>query len=249
MTSPITTPVFGPGCPWFDLHARFPPNIDWCEEKLCAVVVTPFNSWTNLAYLIAAALMWFGARRATEPALRLFGPATAVTGLASFAYHQSLNMFSQLLDFFGMYAFCILLLMANLRRMERWPAGQRGQSWYWMAVAAMTVLTAISFWMGIAPQWYVGLLIVLVVVTELAQHPPERHFFWASVLVVIAASVLSALDLTRTVCDAANHWLQLHGLWHVLTAMAIYLAFLHIRLVTCQHRDAASSGPGTLGGA
>ena len=228
----MTIPIFGPGCPWFDLHARFPPNIDWCEEKLCAVVVTPFNSWTNLAYLIAAALMWAGARRAAEPALRLFGPATAITGLASFAYHQSLNMFSQLLDFFGMYAFCILLLMANLRRMNRWPDGARGYARYWMMVAAMTLLTAVSFWVGIAAQIYVGLLIVLIIVTELAQQTRARHFFWSSVLVMAIASVLSALDLTRTVCDAANHWLQLHGLWHVLTAIAIYLAFLHIRLAT-----------------
>ena len=234
MTTPLTgmtTPAFGPGCPWFDLHARFPPNIDWCEEKLCAFVVTPFNSWTNLAYLIAAVLMWAGARRATEPALRLFGPATAITGLASFAYHLSLNMFSQLLDFFGMYAFCILLLMANLRRMQRWPDGKRGQTMYWMAVVAMTGLTAVSFWVGIAAQWYVGLLIVLIIVTELAQQAPVRHFFWFSVLVMVGASALSALDLTRTVCAAADHWLQLHGLWHVLTAIAIYLAFLHIRRV------------------
>lgn len=235
----MSTPVFGPGCPWFDLHARFPPNIDWCEEKLCSVVVTPFNSWTNLAYLIAAALMWAGARRATEPALRLFGPVTAITALASFAYHQSLNMFSQLLDFFGMYAFCILLLMANLRRMNRWPDGKRGQTRYWMAVAAMTALTAVSFWVGIAAQLYVGLLIVLIIVTELVQHARARHFFWSSVLVMAVASVLSALDLTRTVCDAANHWLQLHGLWHVLTAIAIYLAFLHIRLATHPHGDSA----------
>ncbi len=167
----MSTPVFGPGCPWFDLHARFPPNIDWCEEKLCAVVVTSFNSWTNLA---------------------------------------------------------------NLRPMNRWPDGARGYARYWMAVAAMTALTALSFWVGIAAQLYVGLLILLIIATELTQQTLARHFFWASVSMMVVASVLSALDLTRTVCDAANHWLQLYGLWHVLTAVAIYLAFLHIRLATHQ---------------
>ena len=66
----MTTPVFGPGCPWFDLHARFPPNIDWCEEKLCAVIVTPFNSWTNLAYLMVAGvflLKWLSDPKNREP--------------------------------------------------------------------------------------------------------------------------------------------------------------------------------------
>ena len=101
----------------------------------------------------------------------------------------------------------------------------------------MTLVTALSFWLGIAAQIYVGLLIVLIIVTELAQQTRARRFFWASVLVMAVASVLSTLDLTRTVCDAANHWLQLHGLWHVLTAIAIYLAFLHIRLATQQPHD------------
>jgi hypothetical protein len=62
------------------------------------------------------------------------------------------------------------------------------------------------------------------------QRPQSRRYFWASVLAMALASVLSFLDLTRTICEAANHWLQLHGLWHLLTAAAIYLAFMHIRL-------------------
>ncbi len=223
-------PAFGPGCPWFELHARFPPNIDWCEEKLCSVIVTPFNSWTNLGYLVAAALMWAGARRTDASVVRLFGPASAVTGLTSFAYHMSLNAMSQLLDFLGMYAFCVLLLMANLQRAGRWPEGPRGHTRYWLTVAALTAITAVSFQMGIPAQLYVGILIVLIVATELTQQARTRVYFWFSVITMALASSLSALDLTRTICDAANHWLQLHGLWHLLTAVAIYLAFVHIRL-------------------
>ncbi len=225
----MATAAFAPGCPWHDLHARFPPNIDWCEAKLCTLIVTPFNSWTNLAYLFAAALMWALARRADAVAVRLFAPATAITGVSSFVYHQSLNAFTQLLDFFGMYACCVLLLMANLQRMRRWPDGTRGQAWYWRSVAALTALTGVSFWLGVAAQAYVGVLIVWVIATELAQPAQSRRWFWSAIGVLGVASVLSALDLTRTICNADNHWLQLHGLWHVLTAGSIVLAFLHIR--------------------
>ncbi len=226
----MTSHLFGPSCPWFDLHTRFPPNIDWCEEKLCSVIVTPFNSWTNLAYLLAAALMWTAARRSNVTSLRLFAPVTALTGLSSFAYHQSLNLWTQLLDFFGMYAFCVLILMANLQRMHKWTDDNAGLKRYWLAVAALTVLTGISFWLGIAAQMYVAVLIAMIIATELRLHAASRRLFWLSVLTMAIAAVLSALDLTRTVCDATNHWLQLHGLWHVLTALAIYFAFLHTRL-------------------
>ncbi len=219
--------AFGPGCPWYDLHLRFPPNIDWCEEKVCALVMTPFNSWTNLAYLIAAALMWGAARHSKNTTVRLFAPATAVTGVTSFVYHQSLNAFSQVLDFFGMYAFCVLLLMANLSRTSQWPAGARGIQRYGLAVVALTGLTGASFILGLPAQAFVALLIVLIIWSELVQNAASRRCFWLSVLAMGVAAVFSALDLARIGCAAANHWYQPHGTWHILTALAIYLAFIH----------------------
>jgi hypothetical protein len=224
-----TAAAFGPGCPWYDLHAHFPPNIDWCEEKLCAIVVTPFNTWTNLAYLIAATLMWAAMRDTRDTTLRLFAPATALTGVTSFVYHQSLNAFSQVLDFVGMYAFCVLLLMANLRRMHKWPDGARGMQWYGLTVAGLTGLTAVSFMAGMPAQMFVALLIGLIIWTELLQDTASRRYFWASVLAMGVAAVFSALDLARVWCSAANHWFQPHGVWHIITALAIYLAFQHAR--------------------
>jgi len=225
----MAAPAFGPGCPWYDLHLRFPPNIDWCEEKLCSLVVTPFNTWTNLAYLLVAMLMWLGARNTSSPSLRLFAPATAVTGITSFMYHQSLNVFSQMLDFVGMYAFCVLLLMANMQRMHSWAQGRRGVIHYGLAVTALTGLTAASFMLGIPAQAIVAVLILLIIRSELAQNAASRGYFWLSILAMTAASALSALDLTRVVCQASNHWFQPHGVWHIVTALAIYLAFLHTR--------------------
>ena len=230
MVVELPTPAaFGPGCPWYDLHRRFPPNIDWCEEKLCALVVTPFNSWTNLAYLIAAAFMWVGARHTRDTTLRLFAPVTTLTGITSFVYHQSLNAFSQVLDFFGMYAFCVLLLMSNLHRMRQWPSGGRSLQLYGLTVVALTGLTALSFMAGLPAQAYVALLIVLIIWSELVQGSASRHYFWLSVLAMAIAAVLSALDLARVWCTPANHWFQPHGAWHIVTALAIYLAFIHVR--------------------
>lgn len=244
----MSTAAFGPGCPWYDWHSRYPPNVDWCEEKLCALVVTPFNSWTNVGYLLAALVMWSLARRAAPPTLRLFAPASALTGMCSFVYHQSLNQFSQLLDFLGMYLFCVLLLMANLQRMRLWPTGANGLAMYLLAVVALTALSGVSFWLGFAAQWYVAILVSLIIASELAQPAVSRRFFWASVLAMALASTLSALDLTRTVCDAANHWLQLHGLWHLLTAAAIALGFLHLlRTWTPPREPAGTTAKSDLG--
>ena len=50
-----------PGCPWSGFT---PPNVDWCEEELCAWVVNPADTWSNLAYRRRRrAWMWWAARQ------------------------------------------------------------------------------------------------------------------------------------------------------------------------------------------
>ena len=40
------------------------------------------------------------------------------------------------------------------------------------------------------------------------------------------AGSASLADVTRVWCEPANHWLQGHAVWHVLTATALYVLFL-----------------------
>jgi hypothetical protein len=56
--------------------------------------------------------------------------------------------------------------------------------------------------------------------------PGTRYAPWYPLGLVLlgAAALASALDVTRVACDPTNHWLQGHALWHVLTALAL-LAF------------------------
>lgn len=225
----MPAPLFAPGCPWHALHALYPPNVDWCEEKLCSLVVTPFNSWSNAAYLLAAALMWRRAGRPMDPVLRLFAPAAVLTGVTSFAYHMSLNYFSQMVDFLGMYVFCMLILMANLQRLGKWPVGPRALAWYGAAVSALTAITAGSLLLHIPAQIYVAALVALIVWSELATQVRSRGYFWMGIGAMAVASTLSALDLSRVWCSAGNHWFQPHGAWHVVTAVALYLAYRHTR--------------------
>ena len=50
-----------PGCPWSGFT---PPNVDWCEEELCAWIVNPADTWSNLAYVVLGLFMWWAARHA-----------------------------------------------------------------------------------------------------------------------------------------------------------------------------------------
>jgi hypothetical protein len=102
------------GCPW---SGWLPPNVNWCEEELCALVVNPADAWSNAAYVILGVWMCVAAAHRDDPKLGLFGPASIVVGLASFIYHASYTYFFQFFDFVGMFIFCMTVVTVNAVRL------------------------------------------------------------------------------------------------------------------------------------
>ena len=222
----MSTP-FLPGCPWYDLNSKYPPNISWCEEKICSYFVTPFNTWTNLAYLLVAFLIWRKAKNSQSNVLRFFSAAAIWVGTSSFVFHMSLNSFTQVFDYFGMYVFLTLMLMSNLSRMGKWGSGSKGKQQFWLATFALTLITYGSTLVHFPIQLYVVVLIIAIMRTELIQKVESRKYFWMSVAALLVAAVISALDLTRVLCWPENHWFQGHGMWHIINSASLYFGFLH----------------------
>lgn len=226
------------GCPWHELSQYGLPNVNWCEEYVCAWINEPANTWSNLAYVFAA--LWIlGLRRGTGTAgpLRWFAPVLATMGLFSGIYHASNTHVTQILDFLGMYLFCFLLLGINGVRLRALSL-VRLPLWFFCSVSVATVGTVLAVRAGFPIQSFIGILTLALVVTELlirrrssAEAGPTsslRGFFASLGLLTLAASC-SALDVSRTLCDPQNHFLQGHAAWHVLSAAALLAAYYHYR--------------------
>jgi hypothetical protein len=224
---------FLPGCPWYDLHAKYPPNVDWCEEKLCSWIVTPNNTWTNLAYIFLGLYVWAKMRNSKSHLMRFFGPAVTIVGISSFIFHASLNQFTQVFDFFGMYTFCMLLIMFNRARADKWHPMPHAFRVFWAWVVGITAVTILSVLVHLPIQFYVVFLIYGIIYTEFKAEPPghgeHRHYFWLTVITLGVAELLSILDLKRVLCNPTNHYFQGHGAWHVLAALALWFSFKHYR--------------------
>jgi hypothetical protein len=94
-----------PGCPWADWER---PNLSRCEQPRCAWIVTPSNSWSNLAFILAAVMLLVLNRQRdhvrslhVRELLDRFPAAAVIVGLTSFAYHASYTWFWQFFDFVG----------------------------------------------------------------------------------------------------------------------------------------------------
>ena len=222
---------FMPGCPWYDLHEQHPPNIHWCEAMTCSWAVTPFNTFTNLGYIFIGIYLWAKLRHSPSKLLKSFGPSAIMVGLSSGVYHATLNFYSQIFDFFGMYIFCMLLIMFNLARVKRWPAPPRAFFRFWTWVVGLTALTTMSLLVSLKfpIQIYVLVLILITMKTEFMHKNVSRRYFWCTAACMLIASVVSSLDLVGVLCWPSNHYFQGHGHWHLLTALALYFSYLHYR--------------------
>ena len=219
----LLAPPLPPGCPWSGFT---PPNVDWCEEELCALVVNPSDTWSNLAYLVLGLWMWRSARRSGRADLQLFGPASLAVGVFSLLYHASYTWLLQFFDFVGMFVFCFVVLARNARRLG-WVEARGETRFFGVGVAVSSALVPPLFEAGIPIQGMVALCIAAALGQEAWLHRSAREplprAYWAGLALLAAAGLCSLLDVTRVWCDPAS-WLQGHAVWHVLSACAL-LAF------------------------
>jgi hypothetical protein len=195
-----------------------------------------------LLYIIFAVAMWVQAGK-DRPALRLFAPASFVVGVSSFAYHASYTYFFQVFDFIGMFCFLMVSIVLNARRL-----GQLSPHLVKVAfagsVTACTALLLIAPYIGFPIQIIVVALILLMLVQEIvlksyySRHPALRPkygtFIWAVSLLLVAFG-FSLADMLRIWCEPDNHVINGHSIWHILTAVVLYLLF-------CFHSQFAYDG-------
>lgn len=226
----ITNPV----CTWTPLREWGGlPNVKWCEETLCGVIAEPANTWSNLAYLVVAAGLFFYTRKDTSRTLRFWAPVAFWVGITSGIYHATVTFVFQVLDFWGMYFFFGLVLLLNLVRMGKVNADTFFRTLY-ITIFALTGFTVLVAKLHLPIQGIVGIMVLLTLVTEVlasrASKVPVNHKWLAGCLVFIAAAAaFSASDASGARCDPHDHLFPGHAIWHVLGSVSIGLAHFHYR--------------------
>jgi hypothetical protein len=226
--------VLKEGCPWVDLrHAGGLPNVKWCEETLCSVVAEPANTWSNLAYLIVAAVLFFQVRKEPEKTLRFWAPAAFWVGITSLVYHATVAFLTQVFDFWGMYIYFLLILLLNFVRMGRLSKESFFKT-LWGLVFAFTGLTVLIAKLGLPIQGIVGFLLLCSLVTEVLATKQgvvkgKHGWFVLTLIFVAVAAGFSASDASRAWCDRTSHIFQGHAIWHCLGAVALYFSYFHYR--------------------
>lgn len=228
-----------PGCPWYEAQQAYgPANVNWCEPTSCSIINEPANTWSNLAYILAAVIMF---KKITKPHvfLRDFAWGIIAVGVTSFVYHATNNFFSQFFDFIGMYCFSSLSIAFCYKRLQGTIEDHRTLFWFLM------FLNTVVFWWfymeDIAIQKTFMINIGVILVLELTALYKEKFFKKSIFLLfgmisIVVAQAFSIMDLKRIWCEPDNILLHGHALWHTFGAVSTFFIFLHYRRVIAHYQ-------------
>jgi hypothetical protein len=193
---------------------------NYCERTDASLWSEPFNALTNLAFLIAAIMLWRQARgnpRQTE--LRCLAALIALIGICSGLFHFYGTVWGMILDVAGIALFILVYIHRYLRLLVKWPL------WAcWLGVfaflAADRAIAALGRFGLNGSEGYLlpGATLAVFALWSRRHAPASTRWLGAATLVFLLSFSLRTLDMAL----CASWPLGTHFAWHMLNALVLY---------------------------
>ncbi|MDS0134153.1 MULTISPECIES: hypothetical protein [unclassified Amycolatopsis] len=182
----------------------------YCERLAPGLWGEPLNSLSNLAFLVAAVLVWRLA--AGNRTSRVLAGLIGLIFVASSVFHVLATRWAGAADSGAILVFVLVYAVVFVR--EHWS-----RRWAWVAAPAFLVLTAASALLG--GGLYLSALIGLGVFAVVLAFQRDTAWPQFAVAGAVFALSLSLRTLDRDVCDYVPA--GTHFLWHLLNGLVLYL--------------------------
>ena len=209
----------------------------YCERLAPGLLGEPFNTVTNLAFLLAA---WLGWRRAGQHRdQRLLAALLGAIGVGSTLFHAGLTVWTEWADLAGVYAIALMLGCMTLHRVRGLLVRQHTASWPFIVLYVVLWSAACASIFTIK-SWYLVLGAIAVIagggLLILRHTAPDKSWRWfaGSMGFAVLAVAFFAMDIQRIGCDP-QAWIQPHGNWHICAALSFLLYYRFVRSSTATH--------------
>jgi hypothetical protein len=190
----------------------------YCERLDFSFWAEPVNALTNLAFLVAALIMW--RRSAGVPMARALAGVLFAIGIGSFLFHTLATVWAALADTLPILAFILLYLFAVHRDVLSWPgwaAGLATAGFPPYAAGVTVVLRDVPF-LGVSSfYWTVPILLVIYGAILRHRFPALARGF--AVGAAILTLSITARSLDTALCAAFP--VGTHLFWHLLNAVML----------------------------
>ena len=196
----------------------------YCERTDFSLWSEPLNAATNLAFVVAAVLLW----RAQSGALprvgaqdRALALLIAAIGVASLLFHTLATVWAALADTLTILAFAtyfVFLFLVRAARVRVLPALAAAGVFAVLSYAFPRLLPAGAANGSAGYLPYVAALLAMVVHLRRAR-PAAARVFLGATLLFLASLGLRTADMA--LCDVVT--VGTHFVWHLLNAAVLYL--------------------------
>jgi hypothetical protein len=205
-------------CPW-DSMTQFPAH--FCETNLCAWIVQPANTWSDISYLIAAAFILF--RTDWRPERLRFSFIVFCLFIGSTLFHMTSTVIGREMDVGAMLMLSTYSLCFTLSRSFKFHITTTA----WMALILFLIsIPAIPINMGSILFLIQFIATILLELLYSRRHPPTaeaKKSLMLSFGIFTIALVINIMDMNKIYCIPDNNILTLHAIWHLLCGFCIYL--------------------------
>ncbi|MCR6489448.1 hypothetical protein M8542_42195 [Amycolatopsis sp. OK19-0408] len=193
---------------------------DYCERLGPGLWGEPLNSLTNLAFLVAAVLVWRLA--AGDRIGRLLAGSIGLVFAASTVFHLVATRWAGAADSLSILVFVLVYVVLFGRVFLGWRHA-------WLAAPAFLALTAATALLG--GGLYLAAVIGLFAFAALLAFRRDTYWTHFAIAGAVFALSLSLRTLDRDVCDYVP--VGTHFLWHLLNGLVLYLVS---RTMVLKHR-------------
>lgn len=189
----------------------------YCEMTDFTYWSEPINAVTNLAFIVAALIMWRRAERV--PIARVLCGILFAIGIGSYLFHTHATQWAALSDVAPIWIFILTYLFAVNRDMVpmHWSWAAFGTALFVPYAAIMVpVLNQIPFLRISNFYWTVPILLLIYAVYLRDQDQIARGFVIGAAIVCISIIVRSVDEI---LCDAIP--MGTHFNWHILNAIML----------------------------
>ena len=214
-------------CPWSGMA---PATLRFCEEPLCAWVVEPGNTWTNIGLIFVGLLILRQVRSRGEKHLKNLAYFAILTGLFSAFFHGSKTLLGQVLDFSAMYLESGILISATWARLRGLKLSEVRNLFLGLWLGSTALIGSVRHLE--IPLFAIHLAIYFGLEWQcFKKRGSKTNYTPFLMLVVIFALGYGAwiVDYFKILCSPQNHWISGHAIWHLFGAASYYWIYLFLR--------------------
>ncbi len=192
----------------------------YCERMGPGYWAEPINAITNLAFLIAAFIMWRRVRGQGMPLAMILVILLAAIGIGSFLFHTFATAWAALADVIPIALFILTYLYAANRDFWGWPvwgAALGTLAFFPYAAALVPVFQSLPFFVISAAYWPVPLLIAAYAVFLRTRASATARGLAIGAAILVLSLTLRSLD--ETLCEAIP--VGTHLWWHILNGLML----------------------------